>query len=75
MDVAKDIGIELLTEEQYRHLQELGKFDLKHRAGYKHLTTFASSAVPSSATVAMIWSLCTTMEQIPTTPQEASVGR
>ncbi len=29
MDVAKDIGIELLTEEQYRHLQELGKFDLK----------------------------------------------
>jgi hypothetical protein len=29
MDVAKDIGIELLSEEQYRHLQELGKFDLK----------------------------------------------
>ena len=29
MDVAKDMGIELLTEEQYRHLQELGKFDLK----------------------------------------------
>ena len=29
MDFAKDIGIELLTEEQYRHLQELGKFDLK----------------------------------------------
>ncbi|WP_281216527.1 DUF4256 domain-containing protein [Lysinibacillus capsici] len=29
MDVAKDIGIELLTEEQYRQLQELGKFDLK----------------------------------------------
>lgn len=29
MDVAKEIGIELLTEEQYRQLQELGKFDLK----------------------------------------------
>lgn len=29
MDVAKDMGIELLTEEQYRQLQELGKFDLK----------------------------------------------
>lgn len=29
MDVAKEMGIELLTEEQYRQLQELGKFDLK----------------------------------------------
>lgn len=27
--MADDIGIELLTEEQYRELQELGKFDLK----------------------------------------------
>lgn len=29
MDVAKEMGIELLTEEQYRQLQELGKYDLK----------------------------------------------
>jgi hypothetical protein len=29
IDVAADIGIELLTEEQYRGLQQLGKFDLK----------------------------------------------
>ncbi|WDV08757.1 DUF4256 domain-containing protein [Lysinibacillus irui] len=29
MDMAKDMGIELLTEEQYRELQQLGKFDLK----------------------------------------------
>jgi len=29
MDVAKEMGIELLTEEQYRQLQELCKFDLK----------------------------------------------
>ena len=29
MDVAKEMGIELLTEERYRQLQELGKFDLK----------------------------------------------
>lgn len=29
MDVAKEMGIKLLTEEQYRQLQELGKFDLK----------------------------------------------
>ena len=29
MDVAADIGIELLTEDEYRSLQELGAFDLK----------------------------------------------
>jgi hypothetical protein len=29
VDVATDMGIELLTEEQYRQLQTLGKFDLK----------------------------------------------
>lgn len=29
VDVAAEIGIELLTEEQYRQLQALGKFDLK----------------------------------------------
>jgi Protein of unknown function (DUF4256) len=29
MDMATEMGIELLTEEQYRELQELGNFDLK----------------------------------------------
>lgn len=29
MDMAYDMGIELLTEEQYRELQKLGKFDTK----------------------------------------------
>ena len=29
IDMASAIGIELLTEEQYRELQKLGKFDLK----------------------------------------------
>jgi len=29
IDVAASMGIELLTEEQYRELQKLGKFDLK----------------------------------------------
>ncbi|MES2376001.1 MAG: DUF4256 domain-containing protein [Bacteroidota bacterium] len=29
IDVAADMGIELLTEEQYRELQKLGNFDLK----------------------------------------------
>jgi len=29
MDMAADMGIELLTEQQYRELQKLGNFDLK----------------------------------------------
>ncbi|MEY8760294.1 DUF4256 domain-containing protein [Chryseobacterium tongliaoense] len=29
IDRASEMGIEILTEEQYRELQELGKFDLK----------------------------------------------
>jgi len=29
IDVAKGMGIELLTEEEYRHLQTLGEFDTK----------------------------------------------
>jgi len=29
IDMAADLGIELLTEEQYRELQQLGEFDLK----------------------------------------------
>ena len=29
VDMAADMGIELLTEEQFRELQELGQFDLK----------------------------------------------
>lgn len=29
VDMAKAMGVELLTEEQYRALQEVGKFDLK----------------------------------------------
>lgn len=29
MDMANEMGIEILTEEQYRQLQQLGEFDLK----------------------------------------------
>jgi hypothetical protein len=29
VEMAKDMGIELLTEQQYRELQQLGNFDLK----------------------------------------------
>src|SRR5271169_2556287 len=33
IDMAAAMGIELLTEEQYRELQALGNFDTKRRAG------------------------------------------
>lgn len=39
MDMANAIGIEMLTEEQYRELQELDNFDMKRRAGCRHLLT------------------------------------
>jgi len=29
IDIAQEMGVELLTEEEYRSLQKLGKFDLK----------------------------------------------
>ncbi|MFT3980464.1 MAG: DUF4256 domain-containing protein [Ferruginibacter sp.] len=29
INMAQDIGIEILTEEEYQHLQQLGEFDLK----------------------------------------------
>lgn len=35
MDMAKEMGIELLTEEQYIQLQELGDFDLKSTSWVK----------------------------------------
>lgn len=35
MDMAASMGIELLTEEQYRELQNLGKFDLKSSSWVK----------------------------------------
>ena len=29
MDMAKEIGVEILSEDQYRNLQKLGNFDAK----------------------------------------------
>ena len=35
IDLAADLGIELLTEEQYRELQQLGNFDIKSSSWVK----------------------------------------
>lgn len=39
VDMANDMGIELLTEEQYRKLQQLGNFDLKTSSWIQTPTT------------------------------------
>src|SRR4030042_6012911 len=36
IDMAAAMGIELLTEEQYRELQKLGNFETKKSSGGKH---------------------------------------
>ena len=47
MDMATAMGIELLTEEQYRELQKLGNFDTKTSSWVKHLLISENSAAPS----------------------------
>lgn len=42
IEMAADMGIELLTEEEYRALQELGKFDLKTSSWIKTSSTIRS---------------------------------
>lgn len=39
LDMAEEMGIEILTEEQYRHLQELGTFDAKTSSWLKTPST------------------------------------
>ena len=52
VDLATAMGVELLNEDQYRRLQELGEFDTKPRAGYKHPPILENWVVPSSVIVA-----------------------
>jgi len=47
VDMAAAMGIELLTEEQYRELQKLGNFDTKTSSWVKHLLISENSAAPS----------------------------
>jgi hypothetical protein len=62
MDMAAEMGIELLSEEQYRTLQQLGPFDLgKRRAGFKHLQRSENSAEHSSRITVMAMSSCIIM--------------
>jgi len=46
VDMAGEMGIELLTEDQYRKLQQLGDFDTKTSSWLKTPRIFGSAAAP-----------------------------
>lgn len=72
LDMAADIGIELLTEEQYRALQKLGSFDTKTSSWVK---TPPDIRELGGAIFATTPSSSTTTARPPTTPPEAFVAR
>ena len=65
IDMATEMGIELLTEEQYRELQNLGNFDLKTSSWVQTPDNIRKLGELSFVIVATILSLRTIMEQIP----------
>ena len=75
IDMATAMGIELLTEEQYRELQKLGNFDLKTSSWVQTPATIRELGGALFCDYRYDMSLCTTMEQIPTMLQEVSEAR
>lgn len=71
VDMAAAIGIELLTEEQYRELQKLGDFDTKTSSWVK---TPENSAAPSIVIAATTLFSCLTTVRNPTMPLAGSVA-
>ena len=69
------MGIELLTEEQYRELQKLGDFDTKTSSWIRTPSEVRASAVRSSAIGAMARCSCITTEGSRTTPPEGSAAQ
>jgi hypothetical protein len=74
IDMAAAMGIELLTEEQYRALQRLGNFDMKTSSWVKHLQVLESSAAPAFVIAVMARSSPTTTERSLTMPHEESAA-
>jgi hypothetical protein len=74
IDMAAAMGIELLTEEQYRELQKLGNFDTKTSSWVKRLLKSEGSAARSFVTAVTIMSSRTTTVRSLTMPQGRSVA-
>src|SRR6184192_4426124 len=60
IDMAAAMGIELLTEERYRELQELGNFDTKTSNWIKTPSDIKNSGAPSFVIAATTVSSCIT---------------
>ena len=75
IDMAAAMGIELLTEEQYRELQKLGNFDTKTSSWVKHLLISENSAAPSFVIAATTMFSCITTVRNLTMPPGGSVAR
>jgi hypothetical protein len=64
--MAASIGIDLLTEDQYRELQKVGTFDTKTSSWVKRLPISENSAARSFVLAATTLFSCITMERNPT---------
>jgi hypothetical protein len=73
--MAAAIGIELLTEEQYRELQKLGNFDTKTSSWVKTPSDIRNSAAPSFVIAATTLFSCITTVRNLTMPLGHSVAR
>ena len=74
IDMATAMGIELLTEEQYRELQKLGEFDTKTSSWVKTPSEIENSAAHSFAIAATIMSSSITTVPILITRREGFVA-
>jgi len=75
MEMAAAMGIEMLTEAQYRELQTLGEFDTKTSSWVKTPPDIRARGGAIFATAATATSSRITMVRSPTTPQGRSVAR
>ena len=75
IEMAADMGIELLTEEQYRELQKLGKFDLKTSSWIKTPADIRKLGGAFFVIVATTLSSCIITVQNLTMPPGDSVAR
>jgi hypothetical protein len=75
IDMAADMGIELLNEEEYRELQKLGNFDAKTSSWVKTPADIRNSAAPSFVIAATAMSSCIITERSHIMAPERSVAR
>ena len=73
--MAAEMGIELLTEEEYLSLQKLGEFDASARAGWQPRQTFVKRAARFGVAAVLVASSLDATARSLTTPPGAFVAR